>query len=362
MFVAIRLGLSALASAFLFTVPLFAQLPPPPPTPTSSCFGCSSGSGGNGGSRSNTSSGPSRAEIAARQAYELNEQGIEAFNKGDWTTAAVFFKKSLEKAPNNSVTLRNLEITQEKIADAQREQEQRLQDKTAASKMRQSIQDFVQSLTVPPSSGGLDFKDTKPGSNSDKSGGLTFMDPGAPLKDPGPQIGAVAECRGAVFMITPGGRQFPLQNGTPIPLNAHVTTGPDGRFQVLLLDETTFTLGPNSDMVLDEFVYDPKTNAGKISANLLRGTFRWVTGKMAHQDPAGMQIKLAVGTIGIRGTDVESEVSPDGSGYVKLFTGHVGITENKSGTLLSLNPGEMVTFTADGTFGAPAPIPPGSRQ
>jgi hypothetical protein len=179
---------------------------------------------------------------------------------------------------------------------------------------------------------------------------------------PGAQIGTVAACRGAVFMITPGGRQFPLQKGTPIPLNAHVTTGPDGRFQVLLLDETIFTLGPNSDMVLDEFVYDPNTSAGKIIASLAKGTFRFVTGKIAHTNPDNLKVKLAVGTIGPRGTDFETEVSPDGSGYVKLFAGQVEINEYKTGDLLVLNSGEMVTFTADGTFSAPGPIQTGSGQ
>ena len=173
---------------------------------------------------------------------------------------------------------------------------------------------------------------------------------------PGAQIGTVAACRGA-FMITPDGRQFPLQSGTPIPQNAHITTAPGGRFQLLLLDETVFTLGPNSDMVLDEFVYDPKTNAGKITASLAKGTFRFITGKIAHRDTDNVKLKIPVGDLGFRGTDVETEVSPDGSGYVKLFTGQVEIKEHKTGDLLVLSPGEMVTFTADGAFSAPGPVP-----
>jgi hypothetical protein len=178
---------------------------------------------------------------------------------------------------------------------------------------------------------------------------------------PGAQIGTVAACH-AAYMITPGGRQFPLQSGTPIPLNAHITTGPDGRFQVLLLDETVFTLGPNSDMVLDEFVYDPNTSAGKIIASLAKGTFRFVTGKIAHTNPDNLKVKVAVGSIGARGTDFETNVSTDGSGYVKLFTGQVDITESKTGAVLLLNRGEMVTFTADGTFSTPGPIPTGAGQ
>jgi len=73
-------------------------------------------------------------------------------------------------------------------------------------------------------------------------------------------------------------------------------------------------------------------------------------------------LKLAVGTIGVRGTDFETNVSTDGSGYIKLFSGQVAITENKLGALLLLSPGEMAKFTADGTFSTPEPIPTGSGQ
>jgi len=167
---------------------------------------------------------------------------------------------------------------------------------------------------------------------------------------PGPLIGGAAAVRGDVFWLTKAGQKVPIRSGSPMVLNEHVLTGPDGRLQVLLADETVFTLGPNSDMVLDEYVYDPKTSAGKILATIARGSFRFVTGKMAHQDPTSTRVKIAVGTIGIRGTDVETEISPDGSGHVKLFSGLVEITAKNTGTLIVLNPGEIVTFSANGTF------------
>jgi hypothetical protein len=118
-------------------------------------------------------------------------------------------------------------------------------------------------------------------------------------------IGIAAAVRGAVNALAPGqaaGRV--IGSGKPVYLNDRITTGPDSRLQILLLDETTFTLGPNSDMVLDEFVYDPKTSAGKVSARISSGAFRFITGKVAQKNPANMKVTLPVGTIGIRGTMV----------------------------------------------------------
>jgi hypothetical protein len=87
-----------------------------------------------------------------------------------------------------------------------------------------------------------------------------------------------------------------------------VTTGADSRLQLLLLDETIFTIGPESAITIDRFVYDPATDAGTLSAEIMRGVFRFVTGKIAHKDPEQMKVKLPSGTLGVRGTIVVGRV------------------------------------------------------
>jgi len=47
---------------------------------------------------------------------------------------------------------------------------------------------------------------------------------------------------------------------SPVSIGTRIVTGSDGHMQLLLLDETVFTIGPNSDIVVDEFVYDPDTS------------------------------------------------------------------------------------------------------
>ena len=185
--------------------------------------------------------------------------------------------------------------------------------------------------------------------------------PRLPTAAPGARIGATAECRGGVFMITADGQPLPLQGGDAVPLNAHLTTGPDGHLKLVLPDRTTFTVGPGSDIVLDEFVYDPDTSMRRIAAEVIKGTFRWVTGKVVRGSPQSMQVKLAVGVIGIRGTDFEAGVAADGSGYVELYSGHLQITASKTGAVLLMDAGQAVTYTAGGTFSAPGPLPTRSR-
>ncbi|MBI5202982.1 MAG: FecR domain-containing protein, partial [Elusimicrobia bacterium] len=124
------------------------------------------------------------------------------------------------------------------------------------------------------------------------------------------QIGAAAGVKGRPMAVSEGQPAgHVIESGKPVYMNDHVTTDANSRMQVMLKDETVFTLGPSSDMILDEFVYDPATQNGKVTATVTKGVFRFVTGKIAGNQPSNMKVKLPVGTIGIRGTIVAGLVS-----------------------------------------------------
>lgn len=126
------------------------------------------------------------------------------------------------------------------------------------------------------------------------------------------QIGAAAAVKGAPTAKSEGEPAgHIISSGKPIFKNDHVTTDGASRLQVLLKDQTVFTLGPDSDMVLDQFDFDPNTQAGKVTASIKKGVFRFVTGKIASAQPSAMKVKLPVGTIGIRGTIVAGIVRPN---------------------------------------------------
>ncbi|MEQ8391409.1 MAG: FecR domain-containing protein [Thalassospira sp.] len=93
-----------------------------------------------------------------------------------------------------------------------------------------------------------------------------------------------------------------VESGMPVYLGDRITTTSRSGMQILLLDETVFTIGPNSDIAIDEFVYDPATGDGRIVADMARGVMRFVTGKIPLNNPSSMDINLPVGSIGIRGT------------------------------------------------------------
>ena len=81
--------------------------------------------------------------------------------------------------------------------------------------------------------------------------------------------------------------------------NERIDTSDQGRTQLLFIDSTALTIGPNSSVVLDEFVYDPNTKVGKLPFSATKGLFRLVGGKISKKSPVVFKIPTAI--IGIRG-------------------------------------------------------------
>jgi hypothetical protein len=148
----------------------------------------------------------------------------------------------------------------------------------------------------------------------------------------GEKIGVAASVSGTVFSGA-GKTRRTIRSGSDIFLNERIRTGKTGSLQIMLLDETVFTLGPDSDMVMDEFVYNPANNDGKIYANVAKGVFRFITGKIARKDPEKMNVKITAGNIGIRGTIVAGKTGPDGSTVILAGPGLKNNSRERAGAI-----------------------------
>ena len=133
------------------------------------------------------------------------------------------------------------------------------------------------------------------------------------------KIGIVAAAQGTIELKTPGQVGRIAKSGQPIFMGDEVKTSAEGHLQILLLDETVFTIGPNSLIVIDQFVYDPKSHAGEIRASIVKGVFRYVSGKIAAKNSDSVKMKLPTATIGFRGTIVGGSVAENGQGLAALL-------------------------------------------
>jgi len=174
------------------------------------------------------------------------------------------------------------------------------------------------------------------------------------------QAGVAAAVRGNVTLVAALAPQpdrivgQALGSGDQIFLGDTIETGPDSGMQIMLLDETIFTIGPSAGMVIDEFVYDPVTSTGQVTASIVKGAFRFVSGRVAKETPQNMSVRTPLGVIGVRGTSAAGRVDPpDANGnaaasIVLLGPGLANNADERVGRITVTNGGTSVEITRAG--------------
>jgi len=94
----------------------------------------------------------------------------------------------------------------------------------------------------------------------------------------------------------------------PVLLGDLVNSGQISSLQVLLLDQTVFTVGPNSNLTIDEFVYDPNKKNNTLKASVQKGVFRFMSGNINKSNRSEVSVETPVASLGVRGTIVEGLV------------------------------------------------------
>jgi hypothetical protein len=97
----------------------------------------------------------------------------------------------------------------------------------------------------------------------------------------------------------PGGSARALEVGGNVIHKERIVTSAKGSTQILFPDQSTLNVGSNSNILIDEFVYDPKARTGKMVATATKGVLRYVGGQISHT--AGATITTPVASLGIRG-------------------------------------------------------------
>ena len=130
------------------------------------------------------------------------------------------------------------------------------------------------------------------------------------------EIGSVTEASGTAI-IKRGRDTIQVAKGTLIEVNDKVETK-NGKVKIVFKDDTNVTVTESSSLVIDDFVYDPKSGAGKLGLKAAAGTVRYVSGSIA-KDPKNVKINTPTAAIAVRGTDFVMAVSETGSSMIMLM-------------------------------------------
>lgn len=142
-----------------------------------------------------------------------------------------------------------------------------------------------------------------------------------------------------------------IELGQEVVQEERVVTGTNGQAQILFLDQSALTVGPNSDMTIDNFVYDPQANTGDLAMSATRGVLRFVGGKVSKlENPVTMNTPS--GSLGIRGGVFLLQLLPNGQFLVVFLYGKsLTVTANGQTRILT-HPGWAIVV--NGARSAPS--------
>ena len=130
------------------------------------------------------------------------------------------------------------------------------------------------------------------------------------------EIGSVTESSGTAI-IKRGKDTIQIAKGTLIETNDKIETK-NGKVKIVFKDDTNVTVTESSSLIIDDFVYDPKSGAGKLGLKAAAGTVRYVSGSIA-KDPKNVKINTPTAAIAVRGTDFVMAVSETGASMIMLM-------------------------------------------
>ena len=172
-----------------------------------------------------------------------------------------------------------------------------------------------------------------------------------------PSIGSVARLTGAEqgSAQAPGAPERRLSAGDLVYAGERIRTGDRTVLQLEFTDRSRFTLGPNTDFLVERYRHGAgAAEEESFHSRVFKGAFRFVSGLIARTQRRDVRVSVPVATIGIRGTHFEGEVAErrevdgktvDASATVVLLEPENGedktaiVVENKFGAVVIDQPG-----------------------
>ncbi len=122
-------------------------------------------------------------------------------------------------------------------------------------------------------------------------------------------IGSVKTVKGSATILR-NGKSSPAIAGKRLFMRDNLRTGIDGSMGVIFRDDTILSLGPSSEILIDEFVFDPAGGNMSFVTKMTKGTAAFLTGKISELSPKSVKVETPSATIGIRGTKFVVKVDP----------------------------------------------------
>jgi hypothetical protein len=164
-------------------------------------------------------------------------------------------------------------------------------------------------------------------------------------------VGAVNQsAKGAVHAA----KMHVLSIGETVENKERIETNSLGTAQIIFKDSSTMTVGKNSSITIDEFIYNPQSNVSQQGIALSKGALRFVGGQVSHDH--GATIRTPAASIGIRGGIALIKLDTPNGALVLLQYGTLTVSSSENTTTVS-RPGFAVYVSDAGLISEPFKAP-----
>lgn len=115
-------------------------------------------------------------------------------------------------------------------------------------------------------------------------------------------IGEIKVAKGSAY-VERGKERLPVRVGMPVQESDKVVTASDATVGITFADNSLLSVGPDSVLAIDKYVFDSTTHAGQFDSTLSKGTLAVISGKMVKQSPDAMRVHTPSAIMGVRGTE-----------------------------------------------------------
>ena len=139
-------------------------------------------------------------------------------------------------------------------------------------------------------------------------------------------IGGISELNGSAQIL----RDKPLNATLQFAIQSNdeaITT--NGRMAITFLDDSKVTLTEHSQLLIDEYIYDPDPSKAKMALTFGLGTARFITGNLGRIDKQNISLKTPTANIAIRGTDFTATVDELGRSLIILLPDALGLSSGE---------------------------------
>ena len=119
--------------------------------------------------------------------------------------------------------------------------------------------------------------------------------------------GHVKTVSGAATIVR-GDQTLAAKPGAPIYATDTLRTAADGAVGVTLRDDTRISLGANSEVKIERYVYAPGAGGLGMVLQFLRGAAVDVSGRISKLAPDSIRLETPSAIVGVRGTTVAIQV------------------------------------------------------